>query len=321
MKFLIFTIIGLLVIIASPQVFAEELLAFTNQQIYTTQHPLLVYGTGPENAPLVIRLFAPDGTSAEFQQITTNSDGSFSYKILDWPESSTKYPFGTYTVEILTNVGLNQKIDIKFASSTELELIPIERRITTEVFAPEMAAADRPFRVFVQVTTDGLLVSGDAKKVLSSSHIHTPDGKVHSLAMAIEMLHEGLYFVEYTPRSEGTYIFHMVAFSEGTQSHGSSTTLVLGEDIAGISRQIVTLNDVLTTASSELDTLQTDIHGFGTTLEDASTKLNNSVTVIDTSVSAMSSAVENIEQASLQVNSLLFPIMGAIAVILSLIHI
>ena len=181
-----------------------------------------------------------------------------------------------------------------------------------------MAAADSPFRVFVQVTTDGLLVSGDAKKVLSSSHIHSPDGKVQSLAMSMEMLHEGLYFVEYTPRIEGTYIFHMVAFSEGTQSHGAAATLVLGEDIAGISRQIITLNDVLTTASNELDTLQTDIHGFGTTLEEASTKLENSVTVIDTSVSSMSSAVENIEQASLQVNSLLFPIMGAIAVILAL---
>ena len=318
MKFLIFGVISFLIIAYSPQVFAEDLSAFTNQQIYTTQHPLLVYGTGPENAPLVVRLFAPDGSIAEFQQITTNSDGSFSYKILDWPDSSTKYPFGTYTVEVLTNIGLTQKIDIKFASSTELELIPIERRITTEVFAPEMAAADRPFRVFVQVTTDGLLVSGDAKKVLSSSHIHSPDGKVQSLAMSMEMLHEGLFFVEYTPRTEGTYIFHMVAFSEGTQSHGSAATLVLGEDIAGISRQIITLNDVLTTASTELDTLQSDIHGFGTTLEDASTKLENSVTVIDTSVSSMSSAVENIEQASLQVNSLLFPIMGAIAVILAL---
>ena len=304
--------------VSSPQVFAEELKVFTNQQIYTTQHPLLVYGTGPENAPLVVRLFAPDGGIAEFQQITTNNDGSFSYKLLDWPTSSTKYPFGTYTVEAITNTGETQKIDIKFASSTELELIPIERRITTQVFAPEMAAADRPFRVFVQVTTDGLLVSGDAKKVLSSSHIHSPEGQVQSLAMSIEMLHEGLYFVEYTPRMEGTYIFHMVAFSEGTQSHGSAATLVLGEDIAGISRQIITLNDVLTTASTELDTLQTDIHGFGTTLEDASAKLENSVTVIDTSVSAMSSAVENIEQASLQVNSLLFPIMGAIAVILAL---
>ena len=318
MKFLIFIILSILITVSSPQVFAGELDAYTNQQIYSTQHPLLVYGTGPENSPLILRLFAPDGTIAEFEQIITNTDGSFNHKILDWPSSSTKYPYGTYTVEALTNAGESQKIDIKFASSTELELVPIERKITTQVFAPEMAAADRSFRVFVQVTSDGLLVSGDAKKVLSSSHIHSPDGKVQSLAMSMEMLHEGLYFVEYTPRAEGTYIFHMVAFSQGTQSHGSAATLVLGQDIAGISRQVATLNDVLITASDELGVLQTDIHGFGSTLEDASTKLRDSVTTIDSSVSSMSSAVNNIEEASLQVNSLLFPIMGAIAVILAL---
>ena len=318
MKFLIFVILGLLITVSSPQVFAEELKVYTNQQIYATQHPLLVYGTGPENAPLVLRLFAPAGTITEFEQIITNSDGSFSHKMLDWPSSSTKYPFGTYTVEAITNTGDRQKIDIKFASSTELELIPIERKITTQVFAPEMAAADRPFRVFVQVTSDGLLVSGDAKKVLSSSHIHSPDGKVQSLAMSMEMLHEGLYFVEYTPRIEGTYIFHMVAFSQGTQSHGSAATLVLGQDLGGISKQIVILDEVLTTASDNLNVLQTDIHGFGSTLEDASTTLRDSVTTIDASVSSMSSAVDNIEEASLQVNSLLFPIMGAIAVILAL---
>ena len=318
MKFLIFTILGFLIIASSPQVFAAELTIYTNQQIYTTQHPLLVYGTGPVNAPLVLRLFAPDGSITEFEQITTNADGSFNHKILDWPSSSTKYPFGTYTVEALTSGGQSQKIDIKFSSSTELELVPIERQITTQVFAPEMAAADRSFRVFVQVTSDGLLVTGDAKKVLSSSHIHSPDGKVQSLAMSMQMLHEGLYFIEYTPRVEGTYIFHMVAFSQGTQSHGSAATLVLGQDLGGISKQIVILDQVLTTASDNLNVLQSDIHGFGATLDDASTTLRDSVTTIDTSVSSMSSAVENIEQASLQVNSLLFPIMGAIAVILAL---
>jgi len=318
LKFLIFIILSLLITVSSPQVFAEELKMYTNQQIYSTQHPLLVYGTGPENSPLILRLFAPDGTIAEFEQIITNTDGSFSHKILDWPSSSTKYPFGTYTVEAITNTGERQKIDIKFASSTELELVPIERKITTQVFAPEMAAADRSFRVFVQVTSDGLLVSGDAKNVLSSSHIHSPDGKVQSLAMSMEMLHEGLYFVEYTPRIEGTYIFHMVAFSQGTQSHGSAATLVLGQDLGGISKQIVILDEVLTTASDNLNVLQTDIHGFGSTLEDASTTLRDSVTTIDASVSSMSSAVDNIEEASLQVNSLLFPIMGAIAVILAL---
>jgi len=318
LKFLIFIILSLLITVSSPQVFAEELKVYTNQQIYSTQHPLLIYGTGPENSPLILRLFAPDGTIAEFEQIITNPDGSFSHKMLDWPSSSTKYPFGTYTIEAITNTGDSQKIDIKFASSTELELIPIERKITTQEVAPEMAAADRSFRVFVQVTSDGLLVSGDAKKVLSSSHIHSPDGKVQSLAMSMEMLHEGLYFVEYTPRIEGTYIFHMVAFSQGTQSHGSAATLVLGQDLGGISKQIVILDEVLTTASDNLNVLQTDIHGFGSTLADASTTLRDSVTTIDASVSSMSSAVDNIEEASLQVNSLLFPIMGAIAVILAL---
>ena len=318
MKFLFFVVLGILIIVSSPQVFAAELQVYTNQQIYSTQHPLLVYGNAPANSPLVLRMFAPDGGIAEFEQITTNSDGSFSYKMLDWPSSSTQYPYGTYTIEAVANDGSRKQLDIKFASSTELELVPIERRITTQVFAPEMAAADRPFSVFVQVTSDGLLVSGEAKNVLSSSHIHAPDGKVQSLAMSVEMLHEGLYFIEYTPRMEGTYIFHMVAFSQGTQSHGSAATLVLGQDISGISRQIITLNEVLTTASDELDTLQTDIHGFGSTLEDASATLRESVTTIDTSVTSMSTAVENIEQASLQVNSLLFPIMGAIAVILAL---
>ena len=86
--------------------FAVELTMYTNQQIYTTQHPLLVYGTGPADAPLVLRLFAPDGSIAEFEQITTSSNGSFSHKILDWPSSSTKYPFGTYTVEAITNTCL-----------------------------------------------------------------------------------------------------------------------------------------------------------------------------------------------------------------------
>ena len=298
--------------------FAAELTMYTNQQIYTTQHPLLVYGTGPVNAPLVLRLFAPDGSITEFEQIITKPDGSFSHKMLTWPSSSTKYPFGTYTVEALTSGGQSQKIDIKFAASSELQLVPIERKITTQVFAPEMAAADRPFRVFVQVTSDGLLVSGDAKKVLSSSHINSPNGKVQSLSMSMQMLHEGLYFVEHTPRVEGTYIFHMVAFSQGTQSHGSAATLVLGQDLGGISKQIIILDEVLTKASDNLNVLQSDIHGFGDTLDDASTTLRESVTTIDTSVSSMSSAVENIEQASLQVNSLLFPIMGAIAVILAL---
>ena len=306
-----------LIIVTLPQVFAE-LELYTNQQIYSTPHPLYIYGTGDPNTPLVLRLYAPDGSTAEFKQIIVNTDKSYNLKLLGWPESSTTFPYGTYTVEAIPQSGQPKKIDIKFAASSELKRVPIERDLNTQVFAPEIAASNKPFRVFVQVTSDGLMVSAESVKVLSSSHIHSPDGKVKSLATSLEMLHEGLYFIEYTPRAEGTYIFHMVAFSQGTQSHASAATLVLGQDIAGLARQVVTLNEVLNTASDELGTLQTDIHGFGSTLEGASDTISKSVTKIDTSVSTMSSAVENIEEASLQVNSLLFPIVGAIAVILAL---
>ena len=318
LKLVIFLVIAALITVTLPQVFAAEFEVYTNQQIYSTPHPLYIYGTGDPNTPLVLRLYTPDGSTAEFKQIIVNSDGTFNLKLLDWPESSTEFPYGTYTIEATPQLGPHKTVDIKFAASSELQHIPIERDLNTQVFAPEIAAINKPFRVFVQVTSDGLMVSSESIKVLSSSHIHSPNGKVQSLATSLEMLHEGLYFVEYTPRIEGTYIFHMVAFSQGTQSHASAATLVLGQDIAGLARQVVTLNEILNTASDELGTLQTDIHGFGSTLDDASETIRTSVTKIDTSVTSMSSAVANIEEASLQVNSLLFPIVGAIAVILAL---
>ena len=318
LKIVIILVFAALVTVTLPQVFAAEFEVYTNQQIYSTPHPLYIYGTGDPNTPLVLRLYTPDGSTAEFKQIIVNSDGTFNLKLLDWPKTSTTFPYGTYTVEAIPQSGSHKKIDIKFSSSTELKRVPIERDLNTQVFAPEIAAINKPFRVFVQVTSDGLMVSSESIKVLSSSHIHSPNGKVQSLATSMEMLHEGLYFVEYTPRIEGTFIFHMVSFSQGTQSHASAATLVLGQDIAGLARQVVTLNEILNTASDELGTLQTDIHGFGSTLDDASETIRTSVTKIDTSVTSMSSAVANIEEASLQVNSLLFPIVGAIAVILAL---
>ena len=317
MKLLTFLIFVTLITVTLPQVFAE-LELYTNQQIYSSPHPLYIYGNGDPNTPLVLRLYAPDGTTAEFKQIIVGQDGAYNIKLLEWPESSTTFPYGTYTIEAIPQSGPSKKLDVKFASSTEFQLVPIERDLNTQVFAPEIAAANKPFRVFVQVTSDGLMVTGESVKVLSSSHVHSPSDKVQSLATSLEMLHEGLYFVEFTPRTEGTYIFHMVAYSQGSQSHASAATLVLGQDIAGLARQVVTLNEVLNTASDELGTLQTDIHGFGSTLEGASDTIRNSVTKIDTSVTTMSSAVENIEEASLQVNSLLFPIVGTIAVILAL---
>ena len=78
LKSLPLVIIALLIGISSPDIFAETLDLNTNQNVYIPQHPLFIYGEGPPNKPLVVRLFAPDGTTANFEQVMVKQDGTFS---------------------------------------------------------------------------------------------------------------------------------------------------------------------------------------------------------------------------------------------------
>ena len=291
----------------------SELQVSTNSQVFSENQPLFVYGKGIPNENLIIRLFAPDGTIARFDQISTNDDGSFNHNLINWLESSPSIPFGTYTVEVISTEqsGLSQKIDVKFSSTTELVDVPVERHVNTLVFAPETAAINNQFRVFVQTTSDGLLIGNDPSKLLETTHVHLPSGKVETLSDSFATLHQGLYFVDYTPKEEGTFVFHVVAFSQGTISHGSAATLVQSQDLAGISEQIIELNSVLDETSKELDTLKSEVQDFGSTLENASKN-------IDSSVASVSTSVLNIEEASSQLNSLLFPIVASIGIIVAL---
>ncbi len=68
---------------------------------------------------------------------------------------------------------------------------------------------------------------------------------------------------------------------------------------------------VLKETSNELDILKSEIEGFGSTLEDASSN-------IDTSVTSISNSVSSIEEASSQLNSLFFPIVASIGIIVAL---
>jgi tetrahydromethanopterin S-methyltransferase subunit B len=313
LKLTIWTILTIIGVSIIPFASAEELEIFTNSDVYSDGQPLLVYGKALSNENLILRLFAPDGTIAKFDQVIVGSDGTFDHILLTWPTSSTKFPYGTYTIEAIstTQNGLSRSIDIKFTSTSELIRVPVERHVSTLVFAPEVAAINKPFRVFVQVSSDGLLVGGNPNELLSTSHVHPPSGEPLSLSQSFQTLHEGLYYIDYVPLQTGTYVFHMVAFSKGTVAHGSSATSVLSQDISGVAEQVVKLNTILDETSGELDRLKTEIEGFGTTLEGASKN-------IDSSVSTISSSVSNIEEASGQLNSLLFPIVASIGIIVAL---
>jgi len=183
----------------------------TNNRIFSENQPLFVYGKGLPNENLIIRLFAPDETIARFDQITTNDDGAFNHFLITWPSSSSSFPFGTYTVEVISTEqnGVSQKIDVKFTSTTELVQVPVERQINTLVFAPETAAVNNSFRVFVQTTSDGLLIGTDSSKLLETTHVHLPSGRVEKLSDSFATLHQGLHFVDYTPLEEGTFVYNL----------------------------------------------------------------------------------------------------------------
>ena len=291
----------------------SELELFTSNQVYSEGQPLFVYGNGQPDETLIIRLFAPDETIAKFDQITTVNGGSFNHVLLTWPAASPSFPFGTYTVEVISTEqnGISQKINVEFTSTTDLITVPVQRHLNTSVFAPETAAINTPFRVFVQTTSDGLLIGDNPKDLLQTTHVHLPSGKVETISNDFLTLHQGLFYLDYTPREEGTFVFHVVSFSQGTISHGSVATNVLSQDLAGISTQIIKLNTVLDETSNELNTLKSEIKGFGDTLESASSN-------IDTSVTSISNSVVNIEEASSQLNSLFFPIVASIGIIVAL---
>ena len=309
MKLLFFLLV--VILLANIPDSFSELDMSTNSKVYSPNHNLQVYGLATSEENIILRIFAPDGTIAKFDQLTTNADGSFNYNLLTWPTATTEFPYGTYLVEVLsTKYGEAKEIEVKFAETTVLEHIPITRDLVTTVFAPETVAINQSLRVFIQLTSDGLLLGNDIS-LLTSTHVHLPSGFSVLLSDSLNILHQGLYYIDYIPTEEGTFVFHVVTSTEGSVSHGSAATNVLSQDLGGISDQIIKLNSILDETSQELDTLKHEIAGFGSTLNNANDKLDSSIVQVSTSV-------EYISEASSQLNSLLFPIIASIGIIVAL---
>ncbi|MDC0202464.1 methyl-accepting chemotaxis protein [Candidatus Nitrosopelagicus sp.] len=303
--------------LANGEVFQERLEGtldvYTNQLVFAPGEPIFVHGQAMPKEPIIIRLFTPDDTIAEFEQLMTGEDGSFHHFLMEWDEPTTNLPYGTYILEVISNQqgGISKRIEVKFSNTSEFVQVPIERNVSTIVFAPETAAVSRDFRVFVQTSSDGLLIGDDPNQILGTSHVHLPNGQVENLEDDLKTLHQGLYYVDYLPALEGIYVFHMVTFDEGNISHGSGATNVLTQDIRGISTQILELNQILDETKTELANLKQETSTFGSSLSDASSNLDESVVLI-------SNSVGNIEEGSSQLNALLFPVVASIAIILAL---
>ena len=313
MKLLLILSIVFVFLLIPIQYSFSELDISTNSKVYSSEHTLQVYGIGLPGENLILRLFGPDESITKFDQVQTDSDGHFNHQLLTWPSPSSKTPYGTYVVEVLSTEqkGLSKKIDIKFSSTTELISVAVERQIDTIVFAPETGALNQSFRVFIQTTRDGLNIGNDPTKLLGNSMIHLPDGSSLSLKNSFKTLYAGVYYFDFTPRQEGTHVFQISVFNEGVSSKGFAATHVLSQNLGGINKEIIKLNLILGETSNELDVLKSEIAGFDTTLLQASEK-------IDKSTGTISTSVQSISEASSQLNSLLFPIIASIGIIVAL---
>ena len=67
--------------LANAEVFQERLEGtldvYTNQLVFAPGEPIFVHGQAMPKEPIILRLFTPDDTIAEFEQIMTGEDGSF----------------------------------------------------------------------------------------------------------------------------------------------------------------------------------------------------------------------------------------------------
>ena len=192
----------------NAEVFQERLEGtldvYTNQLVFAPGDPIFVHGQATPKEPIIIRLFTPDDTIAEFEQIMTGDDGSFHHFLMEWDNPTTNLPYGTYNLEVISNQqgGISKIIQVKFSSTSDFVQIPIERSVNTIVFAPETAAVSRDFRVFVQTSSDGLLIGDNPNQILGTSHVHLPNGQVENLEDDLKTLHQGLYYVDYLPALE-----------------------------------------------------------------------------------------------------------------------
>ncbi len=89
MKLLVILSILFVFLLIPIQYSFSELELSTNSKVYSPEHVLQVYGTGLPGENLILRLFAPDESITKFEQIQTESNGSFNHQLLTWP--SIKY--------------------------------------------------------------------------------------------------------------------------------------------------------------------------------------------------------------------------------------
>jgi hypothetical protein len=293
----------------------------TSQQVYVPGEGLEVYGTAEPNQILLFRLYDPVGLAIRIENVPVNNEGSYRAVILNWPEPSRNFAFGTYTVEALSSIEDTEPLllEVSFAGGFEQGIDPSRPHILAiKLDSPSQVTINTVFRIFVQITFDGALVEAEdpeaVQAILGSSHIHSKNTTIVLGDRFVE-LHPGLYYVDVNLPREDAYIIHAVAFYRGFLSHDSRVIAATGSSIGTVQESVDRLNEGLANTNHELNELQSRLGETQSALTDTRDTITNLVEEARTSIRE---DIDLAQQASGQINSLILPVLALISVIIAL---
>ena len=313
-----------------PHAFAapSRVILRSTQHIYMPNQNLVVYGLAQPNDLLVARLYEPGGRAIKMDNIEVGRDGFYRKEIFDWPEPSRNLPYGTYTVEVIPSIGDKTpiQIQVEFAEGAQENTTggpqnPISHILAVKLDSPDQVTVGRQFRIFVQVTFDGVLVDSAAPenttKLLGYSHIHSDKGDSSTIPLTDKFteLHEGLYYTDVTISSEGTYIIHSVAFYKGFLSHDSKVIAVSASSISTVQDTVDDLSRKLGATNQQLVNVQNELDRTKAALNDTKVGITDSVYQAR---SSLRDDLNKVEEASGQINSIILPVLALISVIIAL---
>jgi hypothetical protein len=174
-----------------------------------------------------------------------------------------------------------------------------------------------PFRIFIQVTFDGLLVAVDQDEVddlLGTSHVHLGSVNI-PLKDKLKWLHEGLYYADVTLDTESSYIIHATAFHRGMLSHDSKVVTATKSSISSIQESVTELDARLDSTNEELQNLRQGIQETRESLNATQSAITSSVTDAEL---AIQGDIDSMRQATGQINSIILPVLALISVIIAL---
>ena len=305
---------------------ASSLIFKVNQAIFIPGDSLVLYGKGFPKDMLLLELRDPSGKTLRIDSVSSDENGYFTTQVFVWPQPSRNYVFGSYTLQLTSSSVPTESSSVSFLfagedirSGTVGESLP--HVLTVKLDSPAQVTTNSTFRIFVQVTFDGALVSvnpDSLSQLLGTSHIHggslSTSGEngssalsapiAISLADKFSIIHDGLYYADVKLDEDGVYIIHAVAFYNGFLSHDSRVITASPGSIGSIQRTVNELNSKLESTRIELD--------------ETKKALVESRNSIKDDIARASETVDQMQAASGQINSIILPVLVLISIIIAL---